>query len=120
MEEEVYIDPTLGFEHRFESQVCRLTKSLYSLKQSPRAWFEKFTRSVKGQGYNQAQTDHTMFIKHSRDGKVTVFIFYVDDIILIGDDKKEINNLKANLTSEFEIKDLGSLKYFMGMEVAQS
>ena len=91
----------------------RLKKSLYGLKQSPRAWFEKFTRSVKRQRYSQAQTDHTMFIKHSRDGKVTIFLVYVDDIILTGDDENEMNQLKTCLVVEFEIKDLGSLSYFL-------
>lgn len=80
LEEEVYMDPPPGFEHRFGSRVCKLKKSLYGLKQSPRAWFEKFTRSIKKQGYNQAQTDRTMFIKHLEDGKVTILIIYVDDI----------------------------------------
>lgn len=49
-----------------------------------------------------------------------VLIIYVDGIILIGDNQREMNRLKDSLASEFEIKDLGSLKYFLGMEVAQS
>ena len=120
LEEEVYMDPPPGFEQKFGSRVCRLRKSLYGLKQSPRAWFEKFTQSVKKQGYSQAQTDHTMFFKHSKDGRLTVLIVYVDDIILTGDDQKEMERLKTSLATEFEIKDLGSLRYFLGMEVARS
>ena len=84
--EEVYMDPPPGFQERFGSKVCRLKKSLYGLKQSPRAWFEKFTRSVKNQGYHQTQTDHTMFVKHSEGRKMAVLLVYVDDIILTGDD----------------------------------
>ena len=61
-----------------------------------------------------------MFNKHSECGKVNVLIVYMDDIILTGDDLSEMNRLKASLASEFEIKDLGSLKYFLGMEVARS
>lgn len=63
LEEEVYMDPPPGFDKHFGSKVCKLKKSLYGLKQSPRAWFERFTQSVKNQGYVQAQSDHTMFIK---------------------------------------------------------
>ena len=103
------MDPPSGFEQRFGSRMYKLKKSLYSLKQSPRAWFEKFIRFAKKQSYNQAQTHHTMFIKHSGDGRVTFLIVYVDDIILTGDDLKEMNLLKASLASEFEIKDLGSI-----------
>jgi hypothetical protein len=45
---------------------------------------------------------------------------YVDDIVLTGNDDGEIQNLKQSLANEFEIKDLGSLKYFLGIEVARS
>ena len=58
------MDSPPGFEGRFQSRVCKLEKSPYGLKQSPRAWFEILTRSVKDQGYAQAQSDHTMFVNH--------------------------------------------------------
>ncbi|RVW85218.1 Retrovirus-related Pol polyprotein from transposon TNT 1-94 [Vitis vinifera] len=75
---------------------------------------------VKRQRYNQARTNHTMFIKHSGDGKVTILIVYVDNIILTSDDENEMNRLKTCLVVEFEIKDLGSMRYFLGMRVAWS
>ena len=61
-----------------------------------------------------------MFIRHSQSGKIAILIVYVDDIILTGDDVLEVNRLKTSLSSTFEIKDLGSLRYFLGMEVAWS
>lgn len=61
-----------------------------------------------------------MFTRHSADGKIAVLIVYVDNIILTGDDIIEMKQLKKHQTSEFEIKDLGSLKYFFDMEVARS
>jgi hypothetical protein len=70
-------------------------------------------------GYKQSHADHTMFIKRS-NGKIAILIVYVDDIIMTGDDVNEIVSLKALLAQEFEIKDLGSMKYFLGMEVARS
>ena len=118
LEEEVYMDSPFGFEGRFQSRVFKLKKSLYGLKQSPRAWFEKFPRLVKDQGYAQAQSDHTMFVKHSEKGKIAILIVYVDDIILTGDDLIEMGRLKKSLASSFEIKDFGMLRYFLGMEVA--
>ena len=63
------------------NKVCRLKKSLSGLKKSPRAWFERFGRAVKSCGYFQSQADHTMFYKHSREGKVAILIVYVDDIV---------------------------------------
>lgn len=71
---------------------------------------------MQQQGYKQAQSDHTLVLKHSGD-KVTMFIVYVNDIILIGDDEDEMIRLKKNLANEFDIKDLGQLRYFLGMEV---
>jgi len=120
LEEEVYMDCPPGFEKKFGSQVCKLKKSLYGLKQSPRAWFEKFTQFVKKQEYTQGQADHTLFTKSGQNGMITVLIVYVDDIILTGNDEIEMERLKRNLAADFEIKDLGPLKYFLGMEVARS
>ncbi|KAA0054163.1 Cysteine-rich RLK (RECEPTOR-like protein kinase) 8 [Cucumis melo var. makuwa] len=118
--EEVYMSPPPGFEAQFGQQVCKLQKSLYGLKQSPRALFDRFTNFVKSQGYSQGHSDHTLFTKVSKTGKIAVLIVYVDDIALFGDDQAEINQLKQRMGNEFEIKDLGNLKYFLGMEVTRS
>ncbi|KAK4270798.1 hypothetical protein QN277_019568 [Acacia crassicarpa] len=120
LEEEVYMEVPLGLRSSDNSsKVCKLYKSLYGLKQSPRAWFGRFTRAIKSWGYKQCQADDTLFIK-DRDGRRTILIVYVDDIVLTGDDEEEITMLKKNLALEFEIKDLGSLRYFLGMEVART
>ncbi|XP_057478145.1 retrovirus-related Pol polyprotein from transposon TNT 1-94 isoform X6 [Actinidia eriantha] len=120
LEEEVYMDIPPGFSSsKTEGKVCRLKKALYGLKQSPRAWFGRFSKAMLGFGYKQSHADHTMFIKKGA-GKIIVLIVYVDDMIVTGDDVDEILNLKCRLAQEFEIKDLGSLRYFLGMEVARS
>ncbi|RVW67170.1 Retrovirus-related Pol polyprotein from transposon RE1 [Vitis vinifera] len=121
LEEEVFMSPPPSFEESFGvGKVCKLKKSLYGLKQSPRAWFERFGKIIKHYGYTQSQADHTMFYKHSNEGKVVILIVYVDDIVLIGDDCNELEKLKGKLAEEFEITDLGALKYFLGMEFARS
>ena len=121
LEEEVFMCVPPGFENVYGlDKVCKLKKSLYGLKQSPRAWFDRFGKVVKEQGYCQSQTDHTMFHRRSPEGKLVVLIVYVDDIIISGDDNEEIARLKKKLALEFELKDLGPLKYFLGMEFARS
>lgn len=118
--EEVYMEPPHGFSKDFGDQhVCRLKKALYGLKQSPRAWFGRFTVAMKMWGYRQSNGDHTLFIKRRR-GHVTCLIIYVDDIVITGDDSDEIQRLKKSLFTEFEMKDLGNLKYFLGIEVLRS
>lgn len=119
--EEVYVDIPPGFDDaKSNGKVYRLQKSLYELKQSPRTWFERFTQAMLTYGFKQSQADHTLFVKHSSHGKTTSLIVYVDDIVLTGDNVEEIPRLKEQLAKEFEIKDLGYLKYFLGIEVARS
>ena len=110
------MSPPPSFEESFGAGKV----SLYELKQSPRAWFERFGKVIKRYGWTQSQADHTMFYKHSKGGKVAILIVYVDDIVLTGDDYSELEKLKGRLAEEFEIKDLGALKYFLGMEFARS
>ncbi|KAA0056081.1 Cysteine-rich RLK (receptor-like protein kinase) 8 [Cucumis melo var. makuwa] len=118
--EEAYMSPPPGFEAQFGQQVYKLQKSLYGLKQSPRAWFDKFTTFVKSHGYSQGHSNHTLFTKVSKIGKIAILIVYVDDIVLARDDQTEISQLKQRMGDEFEIKKLGNLKYFIGMKVARS
>ncbi|KAM2422408.1 hypothetical protein ACFXTH_028630 [Malus domestica] len=70
-------------------------------------------------GFKQSNSDNTLFLKR-RMSKLTTLIIYVDDMIVTGDDKEEISRLKDYLATEFEMKDLGGLKYFLGIEVALS
>jgi hypothetical protein len=121
LEEEVYMEIPLGLETSSNvNRVCRLKKSLYGLKQSPWAWFDRFTKTIAQYGYSQCQADHTLFVKTSPEKEIAILIVYVDDIILTGDYEEELVRLKKLLAKEFEIKDLGYLKYFLGMEVARS
>ena len=121
LEEDVFMAPPPGYQlHENSSYVCHLKKSLYGLKQSPRAWFENFSSTLISARYSQSEGDHTLFFKHGQDSKLAILIVYVDDIIVTGDDVKENGNLKRHLTSNFDIKSLGQLTYFLGIEVAYS
>jgi Reverse transcriptase (RNA-dependent DNA polymerase) len=98
--------------------VCRLKKSLYGLKRSPRAWFDRFKRAMLGMGYQQINADHTAFFRRY-GGHITMLAVYVDDMIITDDDESEITQLKMKLGKEFEVKDLSQLRYFLGIEVAR-
>lgn len=120
LEEEVYMRLPPNFQlSTGKGKMYRLKKALYGLKQSPRAWFKRFRGVMLKIGYRQCHADHTLFVNH-QSGKVIALIVYVDDIVVTGDDHYEINHLKGFLGKEFEIKDLGPLKYFLGIEVARS
>ena len=120
LEEEVYMEVPPGYTGSIETKiVCKLERALYRLKQSPRAWFGRFSSAMRKYGYRQSNSDHTLSLKH-RQSKVTALIVYLDDMIITGDDAKEISRLQEQLSAEFEMKHLGGLKYFLGIEVARS
>jgi len=100
-------------------KVCKLKKALYSLKQANKEWFSKLSSFFLSMGYTQSMNDHSLFI-NSSEGSFTTLLVYVDDIILAGNDKEEIVQIKQALNQTFKIKDLGDLRYFLGLEVAIS
>lgn len=118
LQEEVYMDLPPRVSEK-TGMVCKLKRALYGLKQSPQAWFGRFALVMRNFGYKQSNSDHIVFLKDKKD-KVTALIIYVDDMILTGSDVFEIEKLKKYLSNEFEMKELGHLMYFLGMEVVQS
>uniref|UniRef100_A0A2N9H2N5 Uncharacterized protein n=1 Tax=Fagus sylvatica TaxID=28930 RepID=A0A2N9H2N5_FAGSY len=113
--ETVYMTQPPGFESKGEC-VCHLKKSIYGLKQSPRAWFDKFSKAVVSHGMTRSQADHSVFFKKTRTG-IVILVVYVDDIVITGSDKEGIQILINHLSSSFLTKDLGKLRYFLGIEV---
>ncbi|PNX92373.1 retrovirus-related Pol polyprotein from transposon TNT 1-94, partial [Trifolium pratense] len=118
LQEDVYMTPPPGITNN-PSKVCKLVKSLYGLKQASRQWYAKLTSLLLSHGYKQAHSDHSLFTKH--DGThFTLLLVYVDDVILAGNYMAEFTYIKDILHTAFKIKDLGQLKYFLGLEVAHS
>ncbi|KAJ9683393.1 hypothetical protein PVL29_019116 [Vitis rotundifolia] len=119
--EEVYMEQPPGFVAQGESGlVCRLRRSLYGLKQSPRAWFGRFSSVVQEFGMLRSTADHSVFYHHNSLGQCIYLVVYVDDIVITGSDQDGIQKLKQHLFTHFQTKDLGKLKYFLGIEIAQS
>lgn len=99
--------------------VCRIRKSLYGLRQAPRCWFVKFSTALIEYGFSQSHSDNSLFTS-SIDGKFIAVLVYVDDILVTGTHIELINTIKTYLSSKFMLKDLGPLRYFLGIEVARS
>jgi len=119
LHEEVYMQLPPGFHKQGESRVCRLNKSVYGLKQAPCTRFTTFWSALLEAGFTQSRADYSMFL-FTRASHITILLVYVDDIVIIGDDALVISLLKKYLCNRFNIKDLGSLKYFLGIEVTRS
>ena len=97
-------------------KVCHLQKFLYGLKHSLNARFNKFSQAIKEFGMQRSKSDNSVFYKKSSSG-IILMIVYVDDIVIIGSDSKDISSLKSFLQSQFHTKDLGMLRYYLGIEV---
>jgi len=117
LHEEVYMKLPLGFHSTEPNKVCNLQKSLYGLKQAPWQWFAKLSSTLLPYGFVQSYADYSLFTCSKGDIYMTLLI-YVDDLILTGNNSEVCSKLKQYLHSCFKMKDLGPLKYFLGIEVA--
>ena len=100
--EEVYMEQPLGFVAQGESDlVCTLRRSLYGLKQSPRAWFGRFSYVVQEFGMLRSTADHSVFYHHNSSGQCIYLVVYVDDIVITGIDRDGVQKLKQHLVTHF-------------------
>ena len=107
-----------GFEdQQCPTHVCKLQHALYGLKQSPRAWFSRLSDRLHQLGFHASKADTSLFLFHH--GDVTIYMLvYVDDIVIAGSSVAAVDHLLHALSSSFPIKDLGKLRYFLGIEVS--
>lgn len=101
------------------NHVCRLHKSLYGLKQASRHWNQTFTKVLVDAGYTQSESDTSFYVKASPTAFVAVLV-YVDDIVIASNNDEELSALKSTLVAAFKIKDLGLMRFFLGLEIARS
>ncbi|KAL6327500.1 hypothetical protein AAG906_021575 [Vitis piasezkii] len=118
LSEEVYMQPPPGLSVE-SNKVCHLRRALYGLKQAPRAWFAKFSSTIFRLGYTASPYDSALFLRRTDKGTI-LLLLYVDDMIITGDDLSGIQELKDFLSQQFEMKDLGHLSYFLGLEITHS
>ena len=84
LEEEIYMKHLEGFAVKGKKElVCKLKKSLYGLKQSPRMWYQKFDTFIQGLDFARSKADHCVYFKLIGD-RVIYLVLYVDDILLVG------------------------------------
>ena len=112
--------PPGSIAQRESGLVCRLCRSLYGLKQSPGAWFSRFRSVVQEFDMTRSTSNHSVFYHHTSSRQCIYLIVYVDDIVITGSDQDGIWKLKQHLFNHFQAKELGKLKYFLGIEIAQS
>jgi len=118
LEEQIYMKQPQGFEIKGkEDHVCLLKKSLYGLKQSSRQWYKRFDSFMLSHGYFRSMYDSCVYFRKLNDGSFIYLLLYVDDMLIAAKNLSEIHTLKLQLSSEFEMKDLGAAKKILGMDI---
>ncbi|KAJ9558432.1 hypothetical protein OSB04_013046 [Centaurea solstitialis] len=121
LNEEIYMVQPDGYKVKGkEDLVCKLQKSLYGLKQSPRQWYLKFDSFMRGVGYLRSDYDHCVYFRKLQDGSFIYLLLYVDDMLIASRSMIEIEKLKAQMKNHFEMKDLGEAKKILGMEITRN
>ena len=116
LKEEVYMRQPEGFVVKGkEHLVCKLNRSLYGLKQSPRCWNSVLNERLIEMGFKQSSSDPCIYI--ASEGEEFLIGVYVDDMILAGKSDERMKMVKEMLAERFEVKDMGPLRHFLGVKV---
>uniref|UniRef100_A0AAV1VKM4 Integrase catalytic domain-containing protein n=1 Tax=Peronospora matthiolae TaxID=2874970 RepID=A0AAV1VKM4_9STRA len=117
VEEEIYEDQPDGFEdERSPKKKCLLQKALYGTKQAARQWNNKLSQHLVDQGFKSSTADPCVFVRVTRE-EYSIIVIYVDDLMIFCKTKEHIASIKNSLMEDFSIKDLGDLKYCLGIEI---
>ncbi|GKC02502.1 zinc finger, CCHC-type containing protein [Tanacetum coccineum] len=120
LKEEVYVTQPEGFVQQGNSgKVYKLTKALYGLRQAPRAWNVKLDQTLKLLNFKKCNLKQADYTKRSKTSTLIVRV-YVDNLIITGTPRKEIDAFKSQMQEKFEMSDLGLLAYYLGIEVTQT
>jgi hypothetical protein len=117
LNEEVLMEIPEGFPGAGDqTKVCKFNRALYGLKQAPKAWYERIDTWLTDQGLSRSTNDPNLYFSF-HNGKRTILLLYVDDLLLTGDDSIEIDRIKMELSKEFEMTNLGLAHNYLGAEI---
>lgn len=120
LQEEIYMQQPPRYEKVSQQPlVCKLTKTLYGLKQASRAWFLKLKQVLQALGFSTSRADNSLFYKFGPHS-CTMLLTYVDDILITGNDEQEMETIIQHLNSSFSLKDLGKIHSFLGIEITHT
>src|SRR3954471_11903764 len=119
LEEEIYMIIPEGMHvEKSNNSVCRLRKSLYGLKQSPRCWNRRIDDFLVTLQFTKLNADHSVYIRRL-EKSLAIIALYVDDLLILANSKEIINALKGQLSNEFRITDVGEVHHFLGIQISR-
>ena len=116
LKEDVYMTQPEGFESKDKTRVCKLKISIYGLKQASRSWNIRFDETIKEFDFIKNPDEPCVYKKEVKEN-VVFLILYVDDMLLIGNDKPTLKEVKDWLSKKFSMKDLGDATYILGIRI---
>ena len=120
LDKEIYMEQPEGFQVKGkEDYACRLQKSLYGLKQTPRQWYKKFESVMGEQGYRKTTSDHCVFFQRFGDDDFIILLLYVDDMLIVGKNAGRIVQLKRQLSKSFAMKNVGPTKQVLDILITR-
>ena len=118
IDHQIYMEQPDGYD-RDKSKVWKLHKSLYGLKQSARLWNETIHAFFVKYGFQRSNADLCLYRKFVKHSGIIFVIIWVDDIVVVSNHIHLINEFKHQISNEYKVKDLGELKFFLGIEFSQ-
>ncbi|MGH7240582.1 MAG: reverse transcriptase domain-containing protein, partial [Candidatus Saccharimonadales bacterium] len=117
--EDIYMTQPEGFVVKGkETLVCKLSKSLYGLKQASRAWNQKMDQCLLGMKFSSFYADPCVYV--FRHGNVIMLVaMYVDDLLLLSNSLSRLVSLKQDLAKKFSMKDMGEAHFILGIEITR-
>nr|GEZ07918.1 ribonuclease H-like domain, reverse transcriptase, RNA-dependent DNA polymerase [Tanacetum cinerariifolium] len=109
----------LAAYHGWQGKSINSTKALYGLRQTPRAWNMKLDQTLKSLDFKKCNLEQAFYTKRSKTSTLIVGV-YVDDLIITGTPRKELEVFKSQMEDKFKMSDLGLLAYYLGIEVTQT
>ncbi|KAJ9537516.1 hypothetical protein OSB04_030249 [Centaurea solstitialis] len=120
LKEMMYVEQPEGYiKAGEEHKAYRLKKALYGLKQAPRAWHSRIEEYFMRNGFKKCSHEHTLFVKNGKEGDFLLVSLYVDDLIFTGTNLSLCEEFKISMKQEFDMTDLGKMKFFLGVEIQQ-
>lgn len=119
LEEDVFMAVPEGLRESSNSnKVCKLLRSIYGLKQSPRQWYSKMHEFLLSLNFVSSRNDPCLYVRHLGSG-ILIIALYVDDLLIAGNSKSEIESLKRELSHRFEMKDMGAARIMLGIKITR-
>ncbi|KXZ53494.1 hypothetical protein GPECTOR_7g944 [Gonium pectorale] len=116
LEEEVYVAQPPGYNLGGPNDACHLRKSLYGLRQAPRAWYERLRRELESMGFKSSAADPALFMKEENGNHVYLLV-YVDDLLIAAKHLSTVRQIKSRLKSVFDVRHMEEARFFLGYEI---